>query len=185
MTLFEYLAVSFSLVFSFSAMRLMSGLPYALDPDRRYYVHILHVFLILFATAGLFWTFWSVRDVQWNWMLFLSALAGPSLLYFLACTLVPDSPSTVTSWRNHFYEMRKRYFLGICGWALLASINATTHVGLPLFHPLRLQHLLLLILGIVGFATDNPRVHGLITIVGLLLGVVVSVVFYLPGSFAA
>jgi len=34
-TLFEYLAIAFSLVFSFAAVRLVGGLPYALEPGRR------------------------------------------------------------------------------------------------------------------------------------------------------
>ena len=33
MSLFVYLAIAFSLVFSFAAIRLVSGLPYALDPS--------------------------------------------------------------------------------------------------------------------------------------------------------
>ena len=37
MTLFEYLAIAFSLVLSFSAMRLVAGLPYAAHPNRRYW----------------------------------------------------------------------------------------------------------------------------------------------------
>ena len=44
MTLFEYLAIAFSLVLSFAAMRLVAGLPYAVQADRRYWVHLVFVF---------------------------------------------------------------------------------------------------------------------------------------------
>ena len=40
MTLFEYLAIAFSLVFSFIAARLVAGLPHALDSSRRYFVYL-------------------------------------------------------------------------------------------------------------------------------------------------
>ncbi len=101
MSLFEYLAIAFSLVFSFSALRLVSGLPHALDPSRRYAVHLSHVLLMLFLTPALFWTFWVFHDREWNFLRFLSVLAPPALIYFLACTLVPDTPSSVSSWRSY------------------------------------------------------------------------------------
>jgi hypothetical protein len=41
MTLFEYLAIAFGLLFSMTALRLVGGLPAALDPDRRFWVHVM------------------------------------------------------------------------------------------------------------------------------------------------
>ncbi len=101
MTLFEYLAIAYSLVFSFSAMRLVGGLPHALDPNRRYWLHVCWVLIQLVGTAGQFWLFWSYRDVEWSYPRFLLTLANPSLLYFNACTLVPEAPASVESWRTY------------------------------------------------------------------------------------
>lgn len=186
MTLFEYLAIAFSLVFSFTALRLVSGLPYALDPERRYSVHAFHVFLMLIVTPTIFWGFWSFRDGEWNWLLFMSALASPATLYFLACALIPDAPSAVTSWRSHFYSVRRRYFLGFCVWFLILSVNTTFLLGLPPVHPVRATHLLLLAAGIVGAASENPLVHFAITIVlGTLIIAIGSVLLFVPGSLAA
>jgi hypothetical protein len=185
LTLFEYLAIAFSLVFSFGALRLVSGLPYALDPGRRYPLHVCHVFLMLVITASIFWGFWSFRDVQWDWFLFIAALAGPGILYYLACMLVPDSPSVVTSWRDYFYDIRKQYFLGVCAWFVVLSVNTTVLVGLPLLHPVRATHLLILAAGLAGVASESPRVHVAI-LVGAWLGLAVAVMLlYLPGSLAA
>ena len=114
MSLFEYLAIAFSLVFSFSAMRLVSGLPHALDPTRRYWVHVSLVFLQLLSTAGIFWGFWSYRDVEWTFPRFLLALASPVVVYFNACTLIPEASASVESWRTYYFAARKRYFMGIC-----------------------------------------------------------------------
>ena len=121
MSLFEYLAIAFSLVFSFSAMRLVSGLSHAFDSNRRYAVHLSHVLLLLFVTAAIFWTFWEFRDLEWNFLRFLFALAPTGLIYFLACTLVPDIPSSVSSWRSYFYQVRRRYFIGIGIWILVTT----------------------------------------------------------------
>ena len=93
MEIFEYLSIAYSLVFSFAAIRLVAGLPHAIAANRRYPVHISHVVLMLFALLALFWSFWSFRDIEWHFFNFISLLAGPGLVYFLACTLIPDEPA--------------------------------------------------------------------------------------------
>ena len=83
MTLFEYLAIAFSLVYSFSAMRIVAGLPSATQHGRRYWVHLTFVCLALIATAGAFWGFWSFRGVDWTMPKFFMALAGPVFVPFI------------------------------------------------------------------------------------------------------
>ncbi len=112
MTLFEYLAIAFSLVFSFTAIRLVGGLPFAFDGTRRYWIHLVVIGLQLGCVAGGFWGFWSYRDVVWSFPKFLLALSGPGVFYFLATTLVPESPSQVASWRDYYYSVRVPYFVG-------------------------------------------------------------------------
>ena len=95
MTLFEYLAIAFSLVLSFSAMRLVAGLPYAAQPNRRYWVHLSFVCILLLVTAVAFWNLWNYRDAMWTLPRFLLILATPGLIYFEACTLIPEQASTI------------------------------------------------------------------------------------------
>ena len=185
MNLFEYLSIAYSLVFSFAAIRLVAGLPHAVASTRRYYVHISHVFLILFATVTLFWGFWSFRDLQWNLFRFISLLAGPGLVYFLACTLIPDEPSSVSSWRHYFYSVRRPYFIGLCLWVLLQIMNTTLLLEMPLLHPFRVVQLLILAMGVVGSATDNPTIQRLIAIGSWVVAAITSFVLFLPGSLAA
>ena len=185
MNLFEYLSIAYSLVFSFAAIRLVAGLPHAVASTRRYYVHISHVFLILFATVTLFWGFWSFRDLQWNLFRFISLLAGPGLVYFLACTLIPDEPSSVSSWRHYFYSVRRPYFIGLCLWVLLQIMNTTLLLKMPVLHPFRVVQLLILAMGVVGSATDNPTIQRLIAIGSWVVAAITSFVLFLPGSLAA
>ena len=185
MTLFEYLSIAYSLVISFAAIRLVSGLPHAFDPSRGYFVHVLHVLLILFTTASVFWNFWSFREVEWNFLRFLSALGDPALIYFLACTLIPDTPSAAESWRSYFYSVRKRYFGAIVIWAVVLTVNTTILLDLPFSHPVRGVHAFLLVFGALGLATDNPTSQGVIPIAALLAAVFMTFVTLLPGSLGA
>jgi hypothetical protein len=73
--------------------RLVAGLPHAIASTRRYSVHISHVFLVLLALVALFWGFWAFHVIEWNLFSFVSLLAGPGLVYFLACMLIPDVPA--------------------------------------------------------------------------------------------
>jgi hypothetical protein len=185
MTLFEYLSIAYSLVFSFAAIRLVAGLPHVVGSSRRYYVHISHVFLVLFATVTLFWGFWSFRDLQWNLFRFISLLAGPGVVYFLACTLIPDQPSAVGSWQGYFYSVRRQYFIGLCFWSLLQMMNTTILLKLPLLHPFRVVQLLLLAMGVVGATTDNPTIQRIIAIASWVIAAITGFVLFLPGSLAA
>ena len=185
MSLFEYLSIAYSLVFSFAAIRLVAGLPHALASTQRYYVHISHVFLMLFATVALFWGFWSFRDLEWNLFRFMSLLAGPGVVYFLACTLVPDEPSSIGSWRHYFYSVRRQYFIGFCLWSALQMTNTTILLQMPLLHPFRVVQILILAIGVVGLVSDNPAIQRIVAIRSWVIAAIASFILFLPGSLAA
>ena len=185
MNLFEYLSIAYSLVFSFAAIRLVAGLPHVIASTRRYYVHISHVLLMLFATVTLFWGFWSFRDLQWNLFRFMSLLAGPGVIYFLACTLIPDEPSSVSSWRCYFYSVRRQYFIGLCLWYVLQMTNTTILLKMPLVHPFRVVQLLIFTMGVVGSMTANPTIQRIIAIGSWIIAAITGLVLFLPGSLAA
>lgn len=159
MTLFEYLAIAFSLVFSFAAMRLIGGLPHAVAPDRRYWVHLTFVFVQLFATVGVFWVFWSYRDVEWTLPRFLLLLCSPALIYFNACALVPEVPASIDSWRDYYFAVRTRYFAGILVWALVVILASTIVLELPLRHPARGVQAVFVAVGALGLLSRSPRIH--------------------------
>jgi hypothetical protein len=184
-SLFEYLSIAYSLVFSFAAIRLVAGLPHVVASTQRYYVHVSHVFLVLFATVALFWAFWSFRDLQWNLFRFISLLAGPGMVYFLACTLIPDEPSSVDSWHAYFYSVRRQYFGGFCLWSVLQVMNTTIVLKIPLLHPIRVVQLLIFAMGVAGSITDNPEIQRIIAIGGWVLAAIASFVLFLPGPLAA
>jgi hypothetical protein len=184
-TLFEYLAIAYSLILSFAVIRLVGGLSQVFDAGRRYWIHATYVCLTLFAVLSLFWAHWSTRDLDWTFPAFLVNLAGPATFYFLATTIVPDDPSRVDSWRAHFFSVRVRFFGGFFAYAGVAFFNTTLPIGAPLLHPVRAVQAGVLLVGIAGLATDRPATHRFIL---LLAGVVVAItvaVLLRPGSLAA
>jgi hypothetical protein len=62
MTLFEYLSIAYSLLFTLAAMRIVGGIPYAISASNRSWPHLLLVAILLLFVVELFWNFWSFRD---------------------------------------------------------------------------------------------------------------------------
>jgi hypothetical protein len=173
-TLFTYLAIAFSLVFSLAAVRLVGGLPSALAPARRSWVHVAFVFHELMRVAASFWVFWSYRDIAWSFGAYLLALVAPGLVYYLAATLVPEDPSHVLSWEDHYYEVRRRYFLGILGWTLALAATTTVLTGLPLLHPARVLQAAFAVFAITGAVSKSVRVHHALAAIAVALPLVAA-----------
>lgn len=159
MTLFEYLAIAFGLLFSMTALRLVGGLPAALDPDRRYWVHLALLIVLLVSSASGFWTFWSMSGVQWTFPRFALALGMPAVMYFNACALVPADPADVPSWRDYYFGVRTRLFAGVAAWAVVAAFGATVNLGMPIAHPARVVQALVAAIGLAGWSSSRARVH--------------------------
>lgn len=169
-TLFEYLAIAFGLLYSVAALRVLGGLPVAIDKSRRYSLHLSLIFVLLLLIATSFWTFWSLRDVAWTFQGFLLALLVPGLLYYCAAVLVPENPEEVLSWRDYYFRAHRRWYTGLGVWGLGAAVSATVNLGMPLHHPARAVHVTSIVVGIVGSVSSNPRVHAaIVTVVTTLM----------------
>ncbi|MGD8278813.1 MAG: hypothetical protein PVH00_12330 [Gemmatimonadota bacterium] len=169
MTLFEYLAIAFGLLYSVAALRVLGGLPASMAPERRYSLHLLLNLVLLMLIALSFWTFWSLKDVDWTFPGFLLALLIPGLLYYCAAVLVPENPEGVVSWRDHYWVMRRRWYGGLAVWGVGTAASASVNLGMGLHHPARIVHVTSLTIGIIGAATSKPRVHVvLVTLLCLL-----------------
>jgi hypothetical protein len=186
MTLFEYLAIAFSLVFSFSVLRLVGGLPHAVQASRRYWIHLCFVCLQLLATVAVFWNFWVFRDVTWTFPVFLLILAATGVVYYNACTLIPENPSAVESWDAYYYSVHRRYFMGVICWALAIATIQTVVLQMPLVYPARVAPVAVLVLGLAGAASTSERVHATIVFLFLLLFLALMLTIGLrPGGFGA
>jgi hypothetical protein len=170
MTLFEYLAIAFGLLYSVAALRVLGGLPAALGPERRYALHLGLTFILLGLIAISFWTFFSLRDVAWTFRGFSTALLVPGLLYYCAAVLVPENPEDVSSWREHYFAVRRRMYGGLTLWGVGAALSATVNLGMPFLHPARFVQATGVTLGLTGLLISKPRAHAvLITLMAVLL----------------
>ncbi|MEM9257567.1 MAG: hypothetical protein AAGA91_19180 [Pseudomonadota bacterium] len=168
MLLFEYIAIAFSMVFSFTVLRLVGGLPYATRPGRVYWVHLLFVMTALIYVLNAFWAFWSYATVEWTYARYILALASPIAQYFTVAILVPGEPHKVTSWRDYYYASRRRFFIGLIIMTTVSALSTTELADMPLRHPVRLGQLSILTVGIVGLVFQSPRVQAALALVALI-----------------
>lgn len=174
MTVFEYMSVAISIVVALTIAEGLRGLRSALQPDRRYGIHVAWL-LVKITTALLFWwALWGYRDVPEYWNLFTYSLALfiPALLFLQVSSLVGDTPYQVTNWRTHFYSQRK-WFFGIQVIAgALASIVWTGFIPASAARLIpALSYAFLTVLAIVGFFSENPRVHGVIVSIAVIFNI--------------
>lgn len=159
MTLFEYLAGGYILMLSFAVVRAISGVPYAVRSAQRYWVHISWLSSALVLCLISFWAFWPYRDVEWNIYRFINALAIPGLLYAYTSLLVPPDPSTVTSWREHFFDVRVPFFS--TGTVFVATVIVSNQSALDVsaLHPSQLGNYMMLAIYVAGLLSAKPGVQ--------------------------
>jgi hypothetical protein len=158
-SLFEYLAIAFSIIFSLSAMRVISGLPHTLRAGGRYWIHATWVWLQLLSTVIVFWDFWSFSHVQWTLPKFVLALIAPGLIYLNTCTLIPERAESVESWKDYYVSVSRRYFLGLGALMAATVANSTVFLDIPLTHPLRILQLVFAAFCAAGVLSTSPKVH--------------------------
>jgi hypothetical protein len=184
MTLFEYLAIAYSLVLSFAVLRVLPGIPFAMASERRYWVHLVFVGVQLLVTAVAFWNGWALREATWTLPKFILFLSAPSLIYFNACTLMPEQASSVHSWRTYYFSVRRRYFMGVIAHTVVATAAIVLVLDLPLFHPTRVPALAGIAGAVVGASSSSARVHAVLATVLISLIVIAgATVFLEPGSY--
>lgn len=183
MTLFEYLAIAYSLVISFAVVRAASVLPHALSRERVYWVHTFWVLANLAVCLLVFWNFWSYREVAWTLGRFSLVLALPTSIFIVASILSPDEPARIESWRDYFYAVRVRLFVGGVLFSAIAVLISTLVLEMPILHPLRLFQAAFLGVCITGAISERPRVHAALAVVTMLsFGFAVMRLFAAPGS---
>ncbi len=167
MTHFEYIAVAISIVLSFAVLRLLDALPHVAAREKRYSIQALWVAMLLFWCAMFWWLSWasSAREGEFSFPFFLLMVTPPGLFYLSATALVSHAPAAVQSWREHFWNVRRRFFG--CALALVISLIFLTTAmgGVPLSHPIRLGQAGLFCVFLTGLVSENERTHR--TIAGL------------------
>lgn len=183
MSLFEYLAIAFSLVISTSVMRIADGLSDSFRGEERYWLYPGQLGVALVANVAAFWNFWSFHEAEWTFPHFVLAVSGPVALYFGSASLVPSDRDAVRSWRDHSRSVRGRFYRSLSAYAVLMAVTTTVLLGMGVHHPARIAQLVIFAIGFVGGTTENERAHQLLVVGTLLYSVVVlSTLAARPGA---
>ena len=178
MSQFEYVAVAIALVFTLAVGRVLAGATHATAGTRRYLIHSGWLVHILLACVAQWWILWRASSVEWTAFRFLWILALPTLQFFRAAILLGDAES-VTSYRDHFYRVRRPYFAVVAAVAVHSALTPWILGMVPWFvaAPVHPPTAVIAAIAIIGFSSSNERVHALLLCAAL--GVVI-VGFILP-----
>jgi len=165
---FEYISVAVSLIYSLILARLLGALPAALRPGARYWVHTLWVVILLIATVDSWWDIWSYREVDWSPVTFVSLLGIPSIIYLRATVLLGEQPREVASWRAHYYDSRRPFFLLQFVGALNFVGSYWLIAGVPRPPGTLAGSMVFAGVAVVAAISAAPRLHGLIAVASLL-----------------
>ncbi len=173
MTHFEFISVAVSMVVALSAARLLAALPHVLAPGRRYWIHALWSLALLFTHMDFWWSIWIYREIDpWTFTGFAVFMLTPALLFLAVSSLVSDSPTTIESWRTHFYARHRvffsLYFATICSIPLrqmivLGDVSAPHVEGLPAW-PVAALMVVGLAIPVLGIITANERTHAFLAL---------------------
>jgi hypothetical protein len=167
MTLFEYISVAVSIIIALAIAEGLRGLRSALNSDRRYGIHTAWIFIKLANPIFYWWSIWRFRDFPevWNMGTFTLVLIMPSIMYLQLHSLVSNNPEKIDDWRGHFYDQR-RWFFGLNVLLAACAVIVFTYPYLnapPQSVPI-IAYTLIGVLSIVGFMSDNARLHAAIAI---------------------
>jgi hypothetical protein len=164
MTHFEYIAVAKAIVFSFAVLRLLDALPHVAAQEKRYSIHALWVAMLLFWCAQFWWVSWasSAREGEFSFPLFLLMMAPPGLFYLSATALVSHAPADVPSWREHFWQVRRRFFGCILALVISLILFSTVAMEADALSPIRLAHPVAVCLFFTGLVSEKERTHRIV-----------------------
>ncbi len=186
MTLFEYLAVAFSIVLGFSVTHLLGSVRSVLDADRRYSIHIIFFFLLVLLHPQLWWALWDLHDdAPWNLLTFFYTLIGPSLLYLAATSIVPIDRSFRGRWEDHFNSSRRWIYGFVAAYSLWGFGEVLWVFQVSLFHPYRFVQISMFLVAMTGAVARSSRVDRYAVPLLLIIIIGGQLIFRInPGSYA-
>ena len=105
------------------------------------------------------WGFWAYRELEsWNFAFFAFVLLNPGLIFVCSNTLVLGVRGPDASWEQHFFSVRKWFFVMWGAMAVVATLRNWLVLSTPLLTPGRLPMLVVFIVCGVGLYSTDRRV---------------------------
>ena len=151
---------------------MLGALGHVLAPGRRYWIHALWCLIMVPAPLGFWWAIWTYHEIDaWTFRAFASVMLTPALLYLTVIALVSDTPSSIQSWRAHFFSRRRLFFSLVLASMLSIYLRQLAVLGdaaAPLFDDkFQLQPFvttMLVVIPLAGFFTTQERAHAVLCV---------------------
>ncbi|MBW2498909.1 MAG: hypothetical protein JRF61_16645 [Deltaproteobacteria bacterium] len=136
MSAFEFIFTANTIILALVIARLLESLRDSFDRRRRYWIHCLWVVNRIMVVFGSLLMAFAVRDRAGQDALDLLIIVTPAVVLFLQVNaLVTSQPTTIESWKDHFWNVKKWFFganvLYTLGIFVVASYG--TIAGLTIF----------------------------------------------------
>ena len=124
---------------------------------------------MILVTVFQWWGIWRVRQLDWTPFLFLWLLLMPGIMLARSIVLVGTNPETIQSFREHFFEIRVRFFsLGLAsGLHLVFTPWVGGLVPWLSIAPAHRQALLVSAISILGICVRHEGVHKVLVFASL------------------
>ena len=175
MTLFEFLSVAISIVLALSAGQLLTNFREIFDPGRRFWTHAMWVVHLLIMHVLVWWSLWAFREVPWNLATFFLILLPPATLFVCSSTLVPNNASNVTSWKEHFFQVRGWFFAARSLFIVTAGFRSWFLLDKPVLETPSRASIPMLILCIAGLLVPGERFHRVLAGAAMALLLAISI----------
>lgn len=166
MSLFEFISVMVSIVLGLSLATMLTGVSRLVrcPGGVRFYlpfgVWLLNLLLLHFL---LWWSFWDIRNVDWNYAKFLLAILQPLAVFLITTILIPvETGSGSVCLRDRFQEGRRWFFAVFLVAETLFILDGPLVFGTePIWIVYRIPQLLIIIAFVAGLLVQRDWVqHG-------------------------
>jgi len=170
MSHFEYVSVATALIYALAIGRLLGGLAPAMEAGRRYWVHLIWVFVLLLVAVMAWWIMWRTSGVTWTPLKFLWALSLPAFVFVRASILLGNSNDPPVSYFDHYYEKRTLFFGVGLGVAIFIIFTPWIFQSRPWFAmaPVHPSAAGLLTISAIGLFSRSHGVHAVIAVFSLI-----------------
>jgi hypothetical protein len=173
--MFDYFGVLISVILGMGLTHLLKGLAKLIHSGREirlYWVHVVWTANVLIFVLAIWWGMYWWRGLQnwtFEWFFFISLYS--TALYMWASLLYPPEFGQGLDFEEHFFE-KKSWFFGIQTMMILMDIPETVEKSVLNLRPIPEQYFalipVLLLISIVGLATNNRRVHAGLSVAWLI-----------------
>ena len=159
MSLFEFLSVMVSIVLGFSLASMLTGVSRLVRyPDGvRFYLPFGIWLLNLLLHFLLWWSFWDIRDVEWNYARFLLTILQPLSIFLVTTILIPvETGSGKACLRDRFQQGRRWFFAVFLFAEMLFIIDGPLVFNSePAWMIYRLPQLMIIVAFVVGLVVRH------------------------------